>query len=193
MCLATSSVLARAGFDFLKMAVKIFEVVVHALEIGPSRLLAFHGGTVTWHQSFVTAVKERLQGGQPVGNVAEKSHRVNFGVEQVAGDEHFFLFEIDGCVAFAVAVAVLGAIFQMQGHAGQRHFRRVGEQNIGQGQAQSGKARVQLRHGFHHALEVRPAKLFHRLCGTGAGDDGDAALGRSRSSPTCGRNARGCR
>ena len=47
---------------------------------------------------------------------------MNFGVEQIAGDEDLFFFEIDGRVALAMAVAVLGAILQMQRHAGQCHF-----------------------------------------------------------------------
>ena len=65
------------------------------------------------------AFAERLQGGQPIGNIAKERHRVNFRVEQVAGNENFFLFKKNRRIAFAVAVAVLGAISEMQGRARQ--------------------------------------------------------------------------
>lgn len=40
---------------------------------------------------------------------------MDFGVKQVSCDEDLFLFEINGRVALAVAMAVFGSILEMEG------------------------------------------------------------------------------
>ena len=74
------------GFDFDHAAVKILEVVVHLFEIGFASLLALHRRTMAGEELLIMAFEERLQGRQPVGDIAKERHRVNFRVEQVAGD-----------------------------------------------------------------------------------------------------------
>jgi hypothetical protein len=47
-------------FDLQQMSVKIFQIVVHSLEVFPARLFVLHCGTVTGNQLLVVAFKERF-------------------------------------------------------------------------------------------------------------------------------------
>ena len=127
------------GFDFDHPAVKILQVVVHFFEIGSARLLARHRRPMARKKLPIVAFEERLQGRQPIRNIAKERHRVDFRVEQVAGDENFLLFEINRRIAFAVAVAVLGAIFQMQVTPGRTIFIESRKTTSGNVKQRSGK------------------------------------------------------
>ena len=61
-----------AGFDLLKMAVKIFQIVVHLLKVASPRLLAVDGRSMAWYQFLVVAIEKRLQGVSQLGILPKK-------------------------------------------------------------------------------------------------------------------------
>lgn len=49
-----------ARFDFLEVAVKIFEVIVHLFEVAAAGLLAFDRRPMSGHELLVVGLKQRL-------------------------------------------------------------------------------------------------------------------------------------
>ena len=54
------------------MAVKVFEIIVHALEVDPAGLLAVDGRSMTGDQLFVVAIEQRPYAVSQLGMLPKK-------------------------------------------------------------------------------------------------------------------------
>ena len=193
MCLATSSALLRPAL-ISEDGRKNLRGSRTSLEIGSARLLALHRGTMTRHESAYNGFQRAAS--RPSASW-ECCRKKSPGEPRCrASRRRRALLPLRNKSSCRLCCGCGRSRRNISDARSRRAASTFVESvnRLGQGQAQAGKARVQLRHGFHHALEIRPANSFIAwLRRNRRWRRWGCRAGRNKNSPTCGRNARGCR